>query len=590
MIGLEEGFLSGKASLPIASPMPSDTTGGDEAAVEKTTSSDPTFAALLCQALMPVPGVSVPPTVQDDSSSSSQALSGLAEETLRLSTPSHTSGVSAETENLSVIISQMTPVTEDEATINARTDVLPGEASENEAAIQQTGKAASAQPLPVSDAADSARQTADQAVGQELARIVGEQWSTNQDLGDGFPLNWDTGRESAVHEMFKPGAVSAEATKGLSAVAEQFSNPIARAENVLVGDQRIFSSLLFRDAVKSDLWRSAATLELDTDALSGSGVDEQTREPGTPGLRSSSADHSVRSFGENMENASTAASGAVSEKNSIIGARTISNKSEQAEKPETMSGLRGSSLEQSANPTRVVVSEPVPSSAGKEFHPDSKQSAASEGEVIEQNRQRTEEGKPFTVPEAQRSSSQPSTSQVVNTDAVNRTMPVEAPATRPLVANALTLEQGASSVREGVLLPEDFARNLAVKIADDLKLHIQGSSSEVRVRMKPESLGELSLRVVLQDGKLAAQLDVSQAAVKATLEAQLPQLREALSLQGIDLHRFDIVNNPGMRFGNSREGNSEYQRSRAKRHEDVEVSGEREEPKYFGYNTVEYII
>jgi flagellar hook-length control protein FliK len=145
-------------------------------------------------------------------------------------------------------------------------------------------------------------------------------------------------------------------------------------------------------------------------------------------------------------------------------------------------------------------------------------------------------------------------------------------------------------VRERVPLPEDFARNLAVTIADDLKLHIQGSSSEVRVHMKPESLGELSLRVVLQDGELAAQLDVSQAAVKATLEAQLPQLREALSLQGIKIQRFDIVNNPEMRFGNSREGNSEHHRSHAKRHEDVEVSGEREEPKYFGYNTVEYII
>jgi flagellar hook-length control protein FliK len=554
MIGLEEGFLPGKASLPIASPMPSDATGGDEAAVEKTTPSDPTFAALLCQALLPVPGVSVSPAVQSEGPSSGQSFACSTEVTLPLSIPSRTSVASAETENLSAIVAQMTPVTEDEATpsINARTDVPPAKASENEAAIQQGNG-------PVLDEAESARQT----IGQELARIVGEQGGKKQDQADGFPLNWSVGRESIVEGMFKPGVVSAEATKGLSEVAEKFSNPIARAENVLAGDQRILSSLLFRDAGKSDLWRSAATLELDTDALSESRVDERASEPVSSGVRSGSAGHSVQSPDENIENASTSASDAVSEKNSIIGTKTAA---------------------------RVMVSEPAPSSVGREFHADDKQSAASESDVMEQNPQRTEESKPFAVPETKQSSSQPSTSHVANTDAVNKAMPVEASATRPLVTTAETLAQGTPSVRERVPLPEDFARNLAVTIADDLKLHIQGSSSEVRVHMKPESLGELSLRVVLQDGELAAQLDVSQAAVKATLEAQLPQLREALSLQGIKIQRFDIVNNPEMRFGNSREGNSEHHRSHAKRHEDVEVSGEREEPKYFGYNTVEYII
>jgi flagellar hook-length control protein FliK len=539
---------------------------------------------------MPVAGVSVPPTGQDDGSSCGQSCACSAEVTLPLSIPSRTSVASAETENLSAIIAQMTPVTEDEATpsIYARADVLPASASENKATIQQARNGASVQQRPVLDEAESIRQTIDQTVGQELARIVGEQGGKKQDRADGFPLNWSVVRESNGQGMFKPGVVPTEATKGLSDVAERFSNPIARGENGLAGDQRIFSSPLFRDSAESDLWRSAPTLELDTDALSDSRVDEKASGPVASGVRLGSANYSVQSRGENIENANTAASDAVSDKNSIIGAKTIANKGEHGEKPAATNGLIDSRLEQTTNAARVMVSEPAPSSAGREFHADGKQSAASESDVLKQNPQRTEESKPFTVPE----SPQPSTSHVANTDAVNSAMLVEAPATRPLVTNAETLAQGKGAllVRERVPLPEDFARNLAVKIADDLKLHIQGSSSEVRVHMKPESLGELSLRVVLQDGELAAQLDVSQAAVKATLEAQLPQLREALSLQGIKIQRFEIVNNPEMRFGNSREGSSEHHRSHARRHEDVEVSEEREEPKYFGYNTVEYII
>jgi flagellar hook-length control protein FliK len=139
-------------------------------------------------------------------------------------------------------------------------------------------------------------------------------------------------------------------------------------------------------------------------------------------------------------------------------------------------------------------------------------------------------------------------------------------------------------------IPEDFARNLVLKISDELKAHIEGRSSEVRVMMKPEAMGELSLRVMMEDGKLAARMEVSQMAVKVALEAQLPQLREALVQQGIDVQRFDIVSDNTARFDQSKEGSAFHQRQSAKRLTEADQPEQFDTVKFFGYNTVEYII
>jgi len=139
-------------------------------------------------------------------------------------------------------------------------------------------------------------------------------------------------------------------------------------------------------------------------------------------------------------------------------------------------------------------------------------------------------------------------------------------------------------------LPEEFAKNVVLKIVDEVRLHIAGKTSEVRVQLKPEHLGELSLRVTMQEGELAARLDVSVPAVKAALDAQLPQLREALAQQGIEIHRFDIVADSLMH----RQAQQEQQRSRhqgsAKRQTDVDVAETYAAMRDLGYNTVEYII
>lgn len=139
-------------------------------------------------------------------------------------------------------------------------------------------------------------------------------------------------------------------------------------------------------------------------------------------------------------------------------------------------------------------------------------------------------------------------------------------------------------------LPEEFAKNFVAKIADEVRLHIAGKTSEVRVQLKPEHLGELSLRVTMQEGELTARLDVGVPAVKAALDAQLPHLREALAQQGIEIHRFEILADSSMQ-GQAQQGE---QRSRhhgsPKQQGDVDVAETYAAMRDLGYNTIEYII
>lgn len=150
--------------------------------------------------------------------------------------------------------------------------------------------------------------------------------------------------------------------------------------------------------------------------------------------------------------------------------------------------------------------------------------------------------------------------------------------------------QAAEKPYVPVQLPRDFAQNLMVRISDELKAHIEGKSSKVRVVMKPESMGQLSLRVAMEDGRLVAIMDVSKTAVKIALEAQLPQLREALAAQGINVERFDILSGSTTQFERHGEGSAFHRQQHSRRQMDVDVAERYDTVKYLGYNTVEYII
>jgi hypothetical protein len=169
---------------------------------------------------------------------------------------------------------------------------------------------------------------------------------------------------------------------------------------------------------------------------------------------------------------------------------------------------------------------------------------------------------------------------------------------QPMLANAELPQPNAAVLESQAMiampaLPEDFGTKLILKATEGLRLHLEGKSEGVRVVLKPETLGELTIRARMEEGKVFAEIRVQQTEVKAALEAQVPQLRDILVSQGIDVQRVEIVSDGGeMHFYNSDEGRASHQRpARFRRgQKNVDAVEELDAVRSLGYNTIEYII
>jgi flagellar hook-length control protein FliK len=63
---------------------------------------------------------------------------------------------------------------------------------------------------------------------------------------------------------------------------------------------------------------------------------------------------------------------------------------------------------------------------------------------------------------------------------------------------------------------------------------------EVRVRLEPESLGEVRVAVRWDGGAVSARLEVGSPAAREALESHLPALRKSLQEQGIPIQQMDV--------------------------------------------------
>lgn len=86
-------------------------------------------------------------------------------------------------------------------------------------------------------------------------------------------------------------------------------------------------------------------------------------------------------------------------------------------------------------------------------------------------------------------------------------------------------------------IPKD---EILKQIIDKGKAIIDGDKSEVRIKLKPEILGELVLKIELEKGVVVAKALVDNYRTKELLEANMHQLKEGLEEQGIEIKTFDV--------------------------------------------------
>jgi len=78
------------------------------------------------------------------------------------------------------------------------------------------------------------------------------------------------------------------------------------------------------------------------------------------------------------------------------------------------------------------------------------------------------------------------------------------------------------------------------QIVDQVKVDVTADSSEIKIRLKPEHLGEVTMKIVSQNGVIAAQFQAENQRVKEIIESQFSQLRNTLSAQGINVSQLSV--------------------------------------------------
>jgi flagellar hook-length control protein FliK len=144
--------------------------------------------------------------------------------------------------------------------------------------------------------------------------------------------------------------------------------------------------------------------------------------------------------------------------------------------------------------------------------------------------------------------------------------------------------------------PNDIqATDPSQKIIDSIVKRVSQSFSEgkteIEVKLVPENLGKLTVKIISEEGKLSANIEVKNLEVKQALEAGIVKLRDNLSQNGIHLEQINVSlsddhyskSHQEQSFGRKRNGSDN-----AEIFSSAEMEN-RESMKTFGYNTLEYI-
>ena len=83
-------------------------------------------------------------------------------------------------------------------------------------------------------------------------------------------------------------------------------------------------------------------------------------------------------------------------------------------------------------------------------------------------------------------------------------------------------------------------KNVMEQIVQNMRFEVRGDMAEIRIQLRPEHLGEVSLRVATQNGIVVAQFVAESQRVKEIIESNFNQLRDALEQQGINISEIEV--------------------------------------------------
>jgi len=131
------------------------------------------------------------------------------------------------------------------------------------------------------------------------------------------------------------------------------------------------------------------------------------------------------------------------------------------------------------------------------------------------------------------------------------------------------------------------------------KFSLSKERSEVTIKLEPEHLGKLHLKLVMKNSKLIGQIQVDNVEVKELISDNINQLKDSLQESGVDIQKFDVFTkeesnsqfnqNKEMRFNNRQSANQ-------RNNEDSNLNDQTRDEYYrknlrqFGYNSMELTV
>jgi flagellar hook-length control protein FliK len=101
--------------------------------------------------------------------------------------------------------------------------------------------------------------------------------------------------------------------------------------------------------------------------------------------------------------------------------------------------------------------------------------------------------------------------------------------------------------------------NVVSQIIDQARLVDGPKNTEMIIQLKPEHLGELTLKVTVENGAVSASFHSNNSEVRNIIEASLPQLKQDLSNQGLKIENVGVYAGLGEFFSNGQHRESQGQ-------------------------------
>lgn len=93
---------------------------------------------------------------------------------------------------------------------------------------------------------------------------------------------------------------------------------------------------------------------------------------------------------------------------------------------------------------------------------------------------------------------------------------------------------------------ENFSEEVGKFIVNKLEIIKAGGVSEAKISLYPEHLGQVDVKITMQNGQMVAQFVTEHLFAKESLEGQMAQLRSALQSQGLQVNKLEVTQNVGL--------------------------------------------